>query len=281
MVNTSVSKKYRFILCFFVFVFCYDSAQANAWKPVFNEDGIDVWAKDISGTSIIAFRGETIMNTNIHQLFTILYDPRYKKDFLQNVVEFRNLKIMPPYGGVVYVRMASKIAIIDDRDVVIESKIIPLPEKKQIRVEFQNSFQVDVPKVKYTIRIPRLKGIWLFEAFGADKTKVSYQVETDPGGLIPKWIVNLATKKLPFRTLKKLRKLVAKPDKFEESAKVVKYLIDFKPFLGLAHPSSQRNNAEAQWVKNMIKERLTKTCESGVLDACRAAKEFKLPKLSN
>ena len=85
----------------------------------------------------------------------------------------------------------------------MESNIDVRPKEKKILIFVKNSSLKIVPEQENTVRIPELESLWTFEALGPSKTKVSYQSKTDPGGLIPKWLVNLANKTLPFKTLQK------------------------------------------------------------------------------
>ena len=200
---------------FFVIVLAFlgpFELQAGEWEDIFNEDGIKVSQKSIEGSSIISFKAEMVAEKNIHELFTVLYDPDHKEDFLENVIEFRTLKVLNDYEGISYVKVANNLPFIDDRDVILHSKITLKPNLKQIYVPTKNSDLKLVPKQKGTVRIPKLRSSWLFEALSQTKTRVTYQNEVDPGGFIPKWLVNLASKRLPFGTLQKLRKLSEKKE---------------------------------------------------------------------
>ena len=133
-----------------------------------------------------------------------------KKEFLQNVIEFRNLKVINDYESVAYVKVGNNFPFIDDRDVILERKIVLRPEEKKIYVPIKNSKLKIVPEQENTVRIPKLRSSWLLEALSKTRTKITYQTETDPGGYIPKWLVNFASRKLPFGTLQKLRKISEK-----------------------------------------------------------------------
>ena len=271
-------KKLRFFNCLFFLIFFLSpqTTWSSEWTPVFEEEDIKVWEKVIKGSSVVAFRGEMTSNSNIHELFTVLYDADHKKDFLQNVIEFRVLKIINPYEGLSYVKVGNNFPFIDDRDVLLQSKIESLPLEKKIVVHFKNSPLKLVPLKDDTVRIPKLKGHWTFKVISPEKTKVFYEVESDPGGLIPKWLVNLANKRLPFRTLKKLRSLSKKKDVFKETAATIKYFFDFKPFLGDTHPASLRTKEEAIEVQAKIKTAFKEACEAGDKEACSPSKKFTL-----
>ena len=46
------------------------------------------------------------------------------------------------------------------------------------------------------------------EMLGQNSTRVTYQIDSDPGGWLPNWIIKLASKKIPLKTLINLRKQI-------------------------------------------------------------------------
>ena len=111
---------------------------------------------------------------------------------------------------------------------------------------------------------------------GRHKTKITYQVTSNPGGVIPTWLVNLANKDLPFKTLNKLRKLVGQKGKFSKTRKVVKYLFDFSSFFDTPFPSLERNDQERREVRTSLINEFNKSCRQGKKDACQMVKPFTL-----
>ena len=261
---------------YFFFFYLVSVPVFGNWELVSNEDGIKIFEKYSKGSSVLAFKGEMVSDSNIHELFTVIYDPKRKKDFLQNVVEFRPLRIVSSFKGVSYVKVGSNFPFIDDRDVILESNIDVRAKEKKILIFVKNSSLKIVPEQEDTVRIPELQSLWTFEALGPSKTKVSYQSKTDPGGLIPKWLVNFANKTLPFKTLQKMRRLSKEKESFKDTALYVKYLIDFKPFLGENHPSGQRSKKEAIGLRDRVKDALKEACDSGKKEACAFSKSFNL-----
>ena len=251
--------------------------QAGEWEDIFNEDGIKVSQKSIEGSSIISFKAEMVAEKNIHELFTVLYDPDHKEDFLENVIEFRTLKVLNDYEGISYVKVANNLPFIDDRDVILHSKITLKPNLKQIYVPTKNSDLKLVPKQKGTVRIPKLRSSWLFEALSQTKTRVTYQNEVDPGGFIPKWLVNLASKRLPFGTLQKLRKLSEKKEALRRTSTFLKYFIDWEPYLGKNHPASKRSKEEALSIQAEMRGVFKQHCEAGSKESCDASKNYVVP----
>ena len=250
---------------------------AREWEEVFNEDGIKVSQKSVEGSSIISFKGEVIAEKNIHELFTVLYDPDHKEDFLQNVIEFRTLKVLNDYEGISYVKVGNNLPFIDNRDVILYSKIVLRPKDKQIYVSTRNSDLKLVPDYEGTVRIPKLRSSWLFEALSDTKTRVTYQNEVDPGGFIPKWIVNLASKRLPFGTLQKLRKLSEKKEALKRTSTFLKYFINWEPYLGKNHSASKRSKEEALSIQAEMRGIFKQHCDAGSKDSCAASKNYVVP----
>ena len=97
-----------------------------------------------------------------------------------------------------------------------------------------------------------------------------------PGGIIPTWLVNLANRDLPFKTLQKMRLLIGQKEKFARTRKVVKYLFDFSPFFTPSHPSVKRNHREKSEVKASLITEFKKACAQGKEEACKIINPFTL-----
>jgi hypothetical protein len=65
-----------------------------------------------------------------------------------------------------------------------------------------------LPLKQGMVRIQSLTGQWLLTPLTKGDVSVTYEMSVDPGGNIPKWLVNLMAVDLPFNTLQKLRNIV-------------------------------------------------------------------------
>ncbi|MFK5856212.1 MAG: START domain-containing protein [Bacteroidota bacterium] len=57
------------------------------------------------------------------------------------------------------------------------------------------------PKVDGCVRIPYINSIWTLNPIGNGSVHVSFELEIDPGGTIPPWVVNLVIAKGPYNTM--------------------------------------------------------------------------------
>ena len=97
-----------------------------------------------------------------------------------------------------------------DRDTTLRSWVEANAGKGEVWARFQSVSVPEAPPVSGVVRMPRLAGYYHLEAIDVDHTKVTYQVDADPGGLLPDWLVKLTSRKLPIETIVGLRRQVAK-----------------------------------------------------------------------
>ena len=45
---------------------------------------------------------------------------------------------------------------------------------------------------------------------GPSSTEVDYRLDLDPGGSVPKWVVRWLVKRLPLKTIRRLRRQISK-----------------------------------------------------------------------
>ena len=64
------------------------------------------------------------------------------------------------------------------------------------------------------IRVPHLHSVWTFEPIESGLIKMTYILNSDPGGNIPDWLVNLAIDEGPVQTIKRFLDLL-KTNKYQ------------------------------------------------------------------
>ena len=60
------------------------------------------------------------------------------------------------------------------------------------------------------VRVTALRGFYRLTALDGGRTRVVYQVYSDPGGSLPRWLARKATEKIPAETITTLRRQVAR-----------------------------------------------------------------------
>lgn len=187
-------------------------AAEDEWKQIHEENGIKVWQREVEGSSFVEFRGAAEVKANLRMILAVLHDNDRKTEWLGRCAENRLVRAKKTAGNnVIYNRTRSGVPLIDDRDVVIESFLTVQREQKKVRIDVKNVSDPLAPERDGIVRMPKLTLSWTLEYKNPTTTGVVYQVQADPGGLLPAWIVNLVSKEIPFKTISGLREQVKKP----------------------------------------------------------------------
>jgi hypothetical protein len=100
---------------------------------------------------------------------------------------------------------------VSDRDSINRAEMIVDIPKHRVYLPFEAVTLPAVPPVKGVVRMPFMRGHWLLTPVDNGKaTEAEYQVFANPGGILPDWLANLASKTLPRETIAGLRKQVTR-----------------------------------------------------------------------
>jgi len=178
---------------------------ANDWKLEKNENNIQVYLRNTPGSAVKSFMGKTRIKSNVSTLVSVLSDTASYPRWLFNsksakIIEKQSEDIQTHY-------LVTKMPWpVTERDSVILSKRTQNPSNKRVEITL-NSKPAQVPLVEGKVRIKNLKGRWVFTPINNNEVDVMYEMSVDPGGNIPKWVVNAMTVDLPYYTLKNLSKI--------------------------------------------------------------------------
>lgn len=92
---------------------------------------------------------------------------------------------------------------LQDRDAYVQFEYVQVENGTQINITALPDYK---PADEDMVRIPHLNGFWLLEAISSSQTKITYQLQADPGGSIPSWIANAGAVDTPLNSIKSLRK---------------------------------------------------------------------------
>ena len=204
-------------------------AEAGEWEEIEDQDGIKVWQRESGGSSLVEFKGKARIDASIIKVLAVLHDQKRKTEWLARCRENRLVRAKSVGINIIYNRVRSDFPLVDDRDVVFQTKVQHFPEEKKVYIEVWNVEDPLAPEVDGVVRMPKLELSWTLIAPDPETTDATYQVHADPGGALPHWIVNLVSKELPFKTLTNLRKQVVK-DGYDENLALVEVAYDWDRF---------------------------------------------------
>ncbi len=185
------------------------------WEKVGEKAGITVFRQNIPGSSLVAFRGEGIVDAPLIRVASVMFDETRAKEWIRDLAETKVVSWYSPMEFLEYDHVNTPF-ILTDRDFLSKVKIDYDATKKCISFLYQNADLLDAPeplrKTKYVRGALNGTLFHLTSVENDTKTLVEGEVYGDPKGFVPKWIVNMFQKDWPTMTLMNLRKQVAKPD---------------------------------------------------------------------
>lgn len=209
------------LFIFSLFFFCSSLANANSWTLNKNDEGIQVFLRDTPNTAIKSFKGTMTVNSRLSSVLAVLEDISSFPRWVHNCRSAKILRDISETKALMYVVTSMPWPVID-RDAVYEASRTQNRSNKRIDIKLIAKPNM-ASKVANKVRINNMQGSWILMPVGKNKTEVTYELTVDPGGNIPKWIVNSMVVDIPFYTLQNLRK-VSKEDKYKKA--VIKGVIE-------------------------------------------------------
>lgn len=179
------------------------------WVTITKEAGITVTNRREKDRQFPTFRGTGRVKHNIFDVFATISDANRNKEWMHQCVGSKLLKQVDDKTRIIYNRTDAPWPV-KDRDVTLRAKLNIITPQKEIKIRFRAIKTGLMGEVKDVVRMPVLEGHWYLVAMGEDKTLVEYQVNADPAGELPDWLVEQVSKDLPLHTLRNLRKQVSK-----------------------------------------------------------------------
>jgi hypothetical protein len=181
-----------------------DAQSKQNWEQIDVDDGIRVWKNEVPGQELPGFRGEVTIDAPIQKVLNAIKDWKQHTKWMHRCAESIEVQHIDDNRSLMYNRTDSPWPV-SDRDVLLDTIIDESPDGNTITLKFKNSTSNLKPVKEDVVRMPRLVGYYKLVKVGEGKTKVTYQVEANPGGSLPTWLVKRVTKDLPFQTLDALR----------------------------------------------------------------------------
>lgn len=209
--NNSILKSLMILLLSFS-VFTAD-AKTN-WVISKQGNGIKVFVRSIPTSPIKSFKGEITIKSSLIPLVAILEDSAALPRWMHETKSAKTLKEVNKSSSYVYVVSEMPWPVMD-RDSITLATLTQNKQSKQIQITMK-SVPNYIKNQAGLLRIKIMSGKWILTPQGKGTTKVIYEMHVDPGGKLPKWLVNSLSVDMPFYTLNNLRREV-KSNKYQQA----------------------------------------------------------------
>lgn len=166
-------------------------AEDGTWTLATRQDGIEVYARSIPDSPVREVRATTEISATPARVFEVLLDSDRFVEFMPYIVEVRTVARESPSVWYLYQRISPPL--VSDRDYTLRHQSIEDPKsgRRELRWEAANSRGPS--SQEGVVRVDVCTGSYVVESLDAGaRARLTYQLHTDPGGLLPKWLANRA-----------------------------------------------------------------------------------------
>jgi hypothetical protein len=202
-----VQKNILLLCCTFLLSACFTFAQAQKWELKSDKDGVKTYYKKKQG--IYEAKFVTSIETSLSGLTKLMGEVEQYPVWGYKVKEARLLKQVSDTEMYYYTRLDFPWPL-DDRDVIMHSKMYQDPITRRLE-----SVSVAVPDyiapVPGVIRMQTVNSKWVMIPSPGGWVYTEYYIDSDPGGSLPDWVVNMGLDMGPRELFKSIRNLLKQP----------------------------------------------------------------------
>lgn len=198
----------------------------------------ELYQKSSAGSSdLIAFRGVGVLTAPPIEVAIGILDRIHRPSWMRDIQDLRMVRILGPGHFVEYSGVKTPF-IVKNRDFVIRTDVeVDLPHAK-ILIVSRSVEDMDAPPTD-AVRGKLTEGRFLIEPGSAPgTTRLTADMDVDPMGSCPRWIVNAFQKNWPVAMFNGLKWFLAK--------KVATLPEDLRPLFAAAPPPGANASASAQ-----------------------------------
>ena len=180
----------------------------DGWELKREKGGIKVYLKEAKDSDIKELKFETELEASLTSLAAILTDvPGFDNWVYASVKSETVTKISDT--EVIYYTEIDFPWPMSNRDLVLYSKFWQDPHTLAIHSQ-SYSVHDKMPEEDGIVRMKKADLHWIFTPIGNGKVKLDYYLNSDPGGSIPAWMINLAADQGPLQTMVKFKEELEK-----------------------------------------------------------------------
>lgn len=174
------------------------------WYFVTEADGIRVYAQDRPGHTLPLSRSVGEVRADFFTIAAVLADGTRHSEWMPHCMNAELLAQRGDFEQIFYQQVAAPWPV-TNRDLVFRAVTEYKPRRGEMLTRFGTIAYPAYPPRDGFVRIPKLQGFYHLRALGAARTLVTLEVDADPGGLLPDWLVKMVTRKFPLDSLASLR----------------------------------------------------------------------------
>jgi hypothetical protein len=186
-------------------------AIADDWKEVQDTDGVKVYSRALPDRAIRSVKGTGIVDAPVMKVALVLLDDDRAPEWVDSLAEARVVRRVGPGEYIEYNHVKMPF-IVSDREFVTNVTMSVDREKRVVVMRSVPAAESEVKKTPAWVR-GELSALYVLESIDEGKrTRLTVEVDADPRGALPPFIVNFFQKDWSRDTIKGIRSQAKKPD---------------------------------------------------------------------
>jgi hypothetical protein len=181
------------------------TSHSASWEVIEERDGIVVSRRPVQDRAFPQLRAVGEVRGTPYEILAVLLDVPAHVDWLPDCRVSKTLRRLGPWRYVIYTRTDAPWPVAD-REAVTENEVIFLDPPTKVKVNFDAISAPEVARAPGTVRMKSLSGFYSIEAIDDGRSLVHYELDADPAGSLPAWLIAMQSTRNPLLTLAGLRK---------------------------------------------------------------------------
>ncbi len=205
--HSYVARSLATVLLLMIFSTTGGSSTADplSWRLIKDAGEIKIFSRPIPGQAIDEIKATTRIKATIPSWLSLFEDETRAPDWLYHCVQAKTLEKGSDWITT-YIETDFPWPL-KDRYSIIRSEYRWDRENQSIQV-VGTTHHIDIHESNHLVRVQMAKNLWQVDALEEGYIEVTVSAQVDPGGIIPKWIVNHATAYGPYYSLLKMRRIL-------------------------------------------------------------------------
>lgn len=186
------------------------AGHAAGWEVIEDADGIVVSQRPVEGRRLPQLRAQGEVEATPLEILAVLLDVAAYPEWVPDCAEARLLQRIDAWRSLIYTRTGLPWPVLD-REAIVEQEVFFVREPVLLKVTFHAVAAPELPRARGTLRTGFAEGSYTIEALGdGRRSRVTYEVQADPGGSVPDWLIRMQSRRNPLETLAGLRRQLEK-----------------------------------------------------------------------
>ncbi len=180
-------------------LFGKEASAQTEWTHLLNRDGVELFHRDVDGYAYGEFKSVTVLNAPIQSVYSIFQNFATYKEWYGFCIDSDSLHIESPYHKTIFLLVDAPWPIAD-RYIIADVFFDQLSEQRRLEIRFRLSERDFGISVRGGEPMTQVTGDCILERISENRTRVTFSISLDPGGSVPKKLLQLFLQEQMYRT---------------------------------------------------------------------------------